>query len=63
MSTGGGEMSSGNLTDKQVWIFEHGFYGHWFLFPPYNTKEYQRKFRECMNEYNSHWEDIDEPNV
>ena len=50
-------MSTGELTDVQVWIFSNGFYGHWWEIPPYNTKEYQEAFEECMRNYEavSNW--------
>ncbi|GAI64987.1 unnamed protein product, partial [marine sediment metagenome] len=44
-------MSEVELTDKQAWIFSHGFYGHWWDFPPYNTREYQQRFKKCMAGY------------
>ena len=50
-------MSGSNLTDKQIWIQFHGFYGYYWDFPPYNTKEYQEAFEECMRNYEavSNW--------
>ena len=48
-------MSSGNLTDKQVWIFSNGLYGYWWNFLPYNTREYQEQFEECMRNYEALW--------
>lgn len=46
------------LTSAQTWIIRHGFYGHWWEFPPYKTEEYQRRFNDCMKEYESRFIDI-----
>ena len=47
-------MSEGYLTDKQKWLFEHGFYGHWWDKAgviPYRGDEYHDRLKKCLQEY------------
>lgn len=45
-------MVTVELTPQQNWIFSNGYYGHWWDFPPHNTKEYQKRFQQCLKEGN-----------
>ena len=44
-------MVEGYLTEKQELLFNAGFYGHWWNFPPYNTREYQNRLKRFMRKY------------
>jgi len=44
-------MISSDLTEKQIWLFEHGFYGH--LWPCNNNPEYQTRVSKCLTRFNS----------
>lgn len=39
-------VPKGRLTIKQQLLYSPGFYGHWWDFSPYNTKEYQNRFKD-----------------
>lgn len=51
-------MSTSELTDKQKWLFSHGFYGHWWDLAgliPYRGDDYHERFRKCVEQYEARW--------
>lgn len=51
-------MSGGHLTDKQKWLFAHGFYGHWWDSAgliPYRGDDYHRRLKECIARFDAGW--------